>query len=122
MPAEIERRVSPDLFPPPGYSHAVVSPPGSVVWTAGGVPLDASGELVGAGDVRAQAAQILANLTTALAAGGATPAGAGGGRRDPVGRGADDGVRRVDGPRRPRRGVGGRAGVAVRARGVDVAG
>jgi enamine deaminase RidA (YjgF/YER057c/UK114 family) len=73
MPAEIERRVSPDLFPPPGYSHAVVSPPGSVVWTAGGVPLDASGELVGAGDVRAQAAQILANLTTALAAVDATP-------------------------------------------------
>src|SRR3954451_24686378 len=74
MPADIERRVSPELFPPPGYSHAVVSPPGSTVWTAGGVPLDRDGELVGPGDVRAQAAQVLANLTVALAAGGATPA------------------------------------------------
>jgi|tagenome__1003787_1003787.scaffolds.fasta_scaffold19710397_2 enamine deaminase RidA (YjgF/YER057c/UK114 family) len=73
MPAEIERRVSPDLFPPPGYSHAVVSGPGSTVWTAGGVPLDADGRLVGGGDVRAQAAQVLANLTVALAVGGATP-------------------------------------------------
>ena len=73
MPADIERRVSPDLFPPPGYSHAVVSGPGSTVWTAGGVPLDADGALVGAGDVRVQAAQVLANLTAALAVGGAAP-------------------------------------------------
>jgi enamine deaminase RidA (YjgF/YER057c/UK114 family) len=71
MHAGIERHVSPDLFPPPGYSHAVVSPPGSVVWTAGGVPLDASGGLVGAGDLRAQAEQVLANLTVALADAGA---------------------------------------------------
>jgi enamine deaminase RidA (YjgF/YER057c/UK114 family) len=73
MPTEIERRVSPDLFPPPGYSHAVVSPPGCVVWTAGGVPLDVSGELVGPGDLTAQTEQVLANLTVALAAGGAVP-------------------------------------------------
>jgi enamine deaminase RidA (YjgF/YER057c/UK114 family) len=73
MPAEIERRISPDLFPPPGYSHAVVSPPGSTVWTAGGVPLDGDGRVVGLGDVRAQAAQVLGNLTAALAVGGATP-------------------------------------------------
>jgi enamine deaminase RidA (YjgF/YER057c/UK114 family) len=71
MPADIERHVCPDLFPPPGYSHAVVSAPGSVVWTAGGVPLDASGALVGAGDLTAQTEQVLANLTVALAAGGA---------------------------------------------------
>ena len=49
----------------------MVSPPGSVVWTAGGVPLDASGGLVGAGDLRAQAEQVLANLTVALADAGA---------------------------------------------------
>jgi enamine deaminase RidA (YjgF/YER057c/UK114 family) len=73
MPVEIERHVSPDLFPPPGYSHAVVSPPGSVVWTAGGVPLDASGELVGPGDLTRQTEQVLANLTVALSAGGASP-------------------------------------------------
>jgi enamine deaminase RidA (YjgF/YER057c/UK114 family) len=73
MATEIERHVSPELFPPPGYSHAVVSPPGSVVWTAGAVPLDASGELVGAGDLTAQAEQVLANLTVALSAAGASP-------------------------------------------------
>ena len=73
MPADIERRVSPDLFPPPGYSHTVVSRAAATVWTAGGVPLDADGELVGPGDVSAQAAQVLANLTTALAAAGASP-------------------------------------------------
>src|SRR4051794_6567008 len=74
MPAEIERRVSPDLFPPPGYSHAVVSRAPATVWTAGGVPLDAGGALVGPGDVAAQAVQVLANLTAALAAVDATPA------------------------------------------------
>jgi enamine deaminase RidA (YjgF/YER057c/UK114 family) len=74
MRAEIERHVSPHLFAPPGYSHAVVSPPGSVVWTAGGVPLDPSGSLVGAADLTAQTKQVLANLTVALAAGGASPA------------------------------------------------
>ena len=74
MSAEIERHVSPDLFPPPGYSHAVVSRAPATVWTAGGVPLDASGSLVGADDVSAQAAQVLENLTTALAAVDAGPA------------------------------------------------
>jgi enamine deaminase RidA (YjgF/YER057c/UK114 family) len=73
MPAEIARHVSPDLFPPPGYSHAVVAPSGAVVWTAGGVPLDVEGRLVGAGDLTAQTEQVLANLTLALAAAGATP-------------------------------------------------
>jgi enamine deaminase RidA (YjgF/YER057c/UK114 family) len=73
MPADIERRLSPDLFPPPGYSHAVISRAPATVWTAGGVPLDASGELVGRGDVAAQAEQVLANLTVALADAGARP-------------------------------------------------
>jgi enamine deaminase RidA (YjgF/YER057c/UK114 family) len=73
MPADIERRVSPDLFPPPGYSHAVVSRAPATVWTAGGVPLDSDGELVGPGDVSAQAAQVLANLTAALKGAGASP-------------------------------------------------
>jgi enamine deaminase RidA (YjgF/YER057c/UK114 family) len=74
MHAEIERHVSPDLFPPPGYSHAVVSRAPATVWTAGGVPLDPAGALVGQDDVRAQAAQVLSNLTATLAAAGATPA------------------------------------------------
>jgi enamine deaminase RidA (YjgF/YER057c/UK114 family) len=73
MPAEIEHVTTPALFPSPGYAHAVVSPPGSVVWTAGGVPLDASGELVGPGGLVAQTEQVLANVTLALEACGAGP-------------------------------------------------
>src|SRR5262245_43983489 len=73
MPADIERHVSPDLFPPPGYSHAVISRAPATVWTAGGVPLDASGALVGAGEVAGQARQVLENLTVALADAGAAP-------------------------------------------------
>ncbi len=74
MPNAIERHTSPALFPPPGYAHAVVSHGATTVWTAGGVPLDRDGALVGPGDVTAQAEQVLANLTVALEAAGATPA------------------------------------------------
>jgi enamine deaminase RidA (YjgF/YER057c/UK114 family) len=72
--ASIQHLTSPDLFPSPGYAHAVVSPPGATVWTAGGVPLDSGGDLVGAGDLTAQTEQVLANLTIALEATGTTPA------------------------------------------------
>jgi enamine deaminase RidA (YjgF/YER057c/UK114 family) len=73
MPAAIERHTSPALFAPPGYAHAVVSRAPATVWTAGGVPLDADGALVGPGDLTAQAEQVLANLTVALADAGAVP-------------------------------------------------
>jgi enamine deaminase RidA (YjgF/YER057c/UK114 family) len=69
----LEHVTSPDLFRPPGYAHAVVSRAPVTVWTAGGVPIDRDGALVGAGDVRAQARQVLANLTVALRAAGADP-------------------------------------------------
>jgi enamine deaminase RidA (YjgF/YER057c/UK114 family) len=73
MPIEIERHTSPALFPPPGYSHAVVSRAPAMVWTAGGVPLDSDGVLVGPGDLTAQTEQVLANLTVALTEAGAAP-------------------------------------------------
>ena len=73
MPTEITHLTSPALFPSPGYAHAVVSHGGPTVWTAGGVPLDADGNLVGPGDLTAQAERVLANLTIALDAAGATP-------------------------------------------------
>jgi enamine deaminase RidA (YjgF/YER057c/UK114 family) len=73
MPIEIERHTSPALFPPPGYSHAVVSRAPATVWTAGGVPLDSDGVLVGPGDLTAQTEQVLANLTVALTEAGAAP-------------------------------------------------
>jgi enamine deaminase RidA (YjgF/YER057c/UK114 family) len=67
-----ERITADALFPPPGYAHAVRA--GSVVHTAGAVPLDAEGRLVGEGDVAAQTRQVLANLELQLTAAGARPA------------------------------------------------
>lgn len=59
------------LFAGAPYAYAaVVEGPGRLVLTAGACPLDAEGALVGAGDVRAQAVQALANLRTALAGAG----------------------------------------------------
>lgn len=70
---EGSRHLSPDGLPPPsGYSHAVDAPAGRIIHVSGQVPLNAGGELVGAGDVAAQARQVFENLTTALAAAGAT--------------------------------------------------
>ena len=62
---------APGLSDPPGYSHAVVASGGRLVTTAGAVPLDAGGNLVGRGDYAAQTLQVLDNLGLALAAAGA---------------------------------------------------
>jgi enamine deaminase RidA (YjgF/YER057c/UK114 family) len=59
------------LSDPPGYSHAVVASGGRLVVTAGAVPLDADGNLVGRGDDVAQTRQVLDNLGLALGAAGA---------------------------------------------------
>ena len=59
------------LAPGPGYSHAVTGR-GRWVATAGQVPLDDAGQLVGARDLAAQARQVFANLDRALAVAGAT--------------------------------------------------
>jgi enamine deaminase RidA (YjgF/YER057c/UK114 family) len=69
----VERRASPDLAPPPGYAHVAVARGHRLVLTAGGVPLDAQGNLVGEGDVAAQTRQVIANLIEQLRLGGATP-------------------------------------------------
>lgn len=58
---------------PPGYSQIVQVTGGDTLFIAGQVSLDASGELVGAGDLEAQARQVFANLVTALAECGASP-------------------------------------------------
>jgi enamine deaminase RidA (YjgF/YER057c/UK114 family) len=64
-------RIAPGLFPPPSYSHSVVVEAGErLVFTAGGVPLDRDGNLVGAGDRVRQAEQVLANLAEQLAQAG----------------------------------------------------
>ena len=67
----IERTNAPALSQPPGYSHVVVASGSRLVTTAGAVPLDAEGNLVGAGDLHAQARQTLQNLAIALEAVGA---------------------------------------------------
>ncbi|MGN6409531.1 MAG: RidA family protein [Curtobacterium sp.] len=54
------------------YAYAASVPAGSrLVFLAGACPLDTDGRTVAVGDVRAQAAQCVANLRTALAAAGA---------------------------------------------------
>jgi enamine deaminase RidA (YjgF/YER057c/UK114 family) len=70
----VELRIVDSLAPPPGYSHVSVSRGGTIVFTAGAVPLDAEGNLVGEGDAVAQAERVIENLLVALEAGGAGPA------------------------------------------------
>jgi enamine deaminase RidA (YjgF/YER057c/UK114 family) len=69
----VERRNVESLFPPPAYAHVALAS-GRLVFTAGAVPVDANGELVGRGDVAAQTRQVIENLLAQLAAGGASPA------------------------------------------------
>jgi enamine deaminase RidA (YjgF/YER057c/UK114 family) len=69
----VELRNVDTLAPPPGYSHVAVGRAGTMVFTAGAVPLDERGELVGEGDAVLQAEQVMSNLLAALEAGGAGP-------------------------------------------------
>jgi enamine deaminase RidA (YjgF/YER057c/UK114 family) len=68
----VEHFNAPGLSEPPGYSHAVVASEGRLIMTAGAVPLDAEGDLVGHGDYVAQTRQVLGNLGLALRAAGAS--------------------------------------------------
>ena len=64
-----KRFLSPGTLPPPfGYSHVVDAPAGRVIFISGQVPLDQAGELVGEGNIEAQARQVFENLATALEA------------------------------------------------------
>lgn len=69
----LELRNAEALAPPPGYSHVAVARGGTIVFTAGAVPLDADGNLVGEGDAVAQAERVIDNLLVALQTGGARP-------------------------------------------------
>src|ERR1700674_1261364 len=60
------------LNQPPGYTHVVTARAGKTIYIAGQTAWNASGELVGKGDLRAQAIQVFENLKLALAAAGAT--------------------------------------------------
>ena len=60
------------LAEPPGYTHVAVGK-GSLVFTAGAVPIDEAGNLVGENDVVAQTEHVIANLLKQLEEGGARP-------------------------------------------------
>jgi enamine deaminase RidA (YjgF/YER057c/UK114 family) len=67
----VSRVMPPQLGKSPGYSYAAVTDSERLVFTAGAVPLDANGDLVGRGSHRQQTEQVLANLEIALNAAGA---------------------------------------------------
>jgi enamine deaminase RidA (YjgF/YER057c/UK114 family) len=69
----MERRfINPlELSTPTGYSHVAVSAAGRTVHVSGQVARDATGRIVGKGDLRAQGVQVYENLKAALAAAGA---------------------------------------------------
>lgn len=61
------------LSQPRGYSQVAEVPAGArLVFLSGQVPLDSAGNLVGAGDFKAQATKVFENLRAALAAEGFT--------------------------------------------------
>lgn len=66
--------INPDDLPTPeAYTHVVVASGTRLVFVAGQEPEDERGNLVGPGDLAAQAQQVFANLGRALAAGGTRP-------------------------------------------------
>jgi enamine deaminase RidA (YjgF/YER057c/UK114 family) len=57
----------PDLPGPSTYTHVVVAAGARLVFIAGQEPEDSHGNLIGHGDLAAQARQVFANLGRALA-------------------------------------------------------
>ena len=66
--------INPESLPTPRtYTQVVIADGSKLVFVAGQEPEDALGNLVGPGDLAAQARQVFANLGRALAAAGARP-------------------------------------------------
>ena len=63
--------LSSELGPSPGYAYVARARPGAFVFSAGAVPLDRNGDLVGEGDLEAQVRAVVDNLDRALATAGA---------------------------------------------------
>jgi enamine deaminase RidA (YjgF/YER057c/UK114 family) len=62
------RRINPaGMHPPVGYTHVVEVQPGRVAYISGQVSVDPKGQIVGDGDIVAQARQVMENLKSALA-------------------------------------------------------
>jgi reactive intermediate/imine deaminase len=70
--AQVKRTNPPALSKPTGYVHVVeVNGPGKTIYVAGQIALDKDGNVVGAGNMKAQAEQVFKNLQAALEAAGA---------------------------------------------------
>ena len=68
----VKERLNPaGLSQPRGYSHVVTARGGKTVYVAGQLALDEKGNLVGKGDLKAQAQKAFENLRVALRATGA---------------------------------------------------
>jgi len=57
----------PGLVTPTGYTHVVLAPDAQTVYIAGQVAFDSLGQIVGAGDFKAQLERVYTNLRIALA-------------------------------------------------------
>ena len=71
MPRTVLRPKNLEFQPRPSYPYSPGAKGGNYIFTAGQVAWDASGEVTGLGDVRAQTAQTLNNVKSVLAEGGA---------------------------------------------------
>jgi enamine deaminase RidA (YjgF/YER057c/UK114 family) len=67
-----EHKNPPGLSTPRGYTHVVSVTGGRTLYISGQVAFNAQGEVVGKGDLRAQARQVYENLRLALAGAGAS--------------------------------------------------
>lgn len=72
MPRTVLRPKNLAFQPRPSYPYSPGARGGNTIFTAGQVAWDATGALVGLGDVRAQTVQTLDNVTSVLAEGGAS--------------------------------------------------
>ena len=69
---QVMRTNPPTLSKPTGYTHIVeVTGPNKTIYISGQIAYDMKGEVVGAGDMKAQAEQVFKNLQSALTAAGA---------------------------------------------------
>jgi 2-iminobutanoate/2-iminopropanoate deaminase len=70
--AQVRRTNPPTISKPTGYTHIVeVTGPGRTIYISGQIALDKDGNVVGAGNMKAQAEQVFKNLQAALDAAGA---------------------------------------------------
>lgn len=70
MPRTLTRIAPPELPPPIGFSHAIATRGGRIVWLAGQNGTDSAGTVVAPGDLVGQTDQALVNILACVAAAG----------------------------------------------------